>query len=81
MNYILPYVLDWVEEDNAYYYCMDWSYTILWEKAPFTMRKWVGKFGIELHHFVKDGYQPEGYKKTVENDGYETWIKFEKRNK
>lgn len=81
LNYILPYVLDWVEEDNAYYYCMDWSYTILWKKAPFTMRKWVGKFDVKLHHFIKDGYQPEGYEKTVENDGYETWIKFEKRNK
>lgn len=57
---------------------MDWSYTILWKKAPFTMRKWVGKFDAELHHFVKDGYQPEGYEKTIEDDGYETWIKFKK---
>ena len=81
LNYVLPHVLEWVEEDNAYYYCMDWSYTILWKKAPFTMRKWVRKFDVELQHFIKDGYQPEGYKKTIEDDGYEIWIKFEKENK
>ena len=81
LNYILPHILEWSEEDNAYYYCMDWGHYILWGKAPFTMRKWTIKFSVNLHQFIKDGYQPKGYEKTVENDGYETWIKFEKRNK
>ena len=81
LNYILPHILEWSEEDNAYYYCMDWGHYILWEKAPFTMRKWTIKFSANLHQFIKDGYQPEGYEKTIEDDGYETWIKFEKRNK
>ena len=78
LNYILPHILEWSEEDNAYYYCRDWGHYILCEKAPFTMRKWTIKFSANLHQFIKDGYQPEGYKKTVENDGYETWIKFKK---
>ena len=81
LNYILPHILEWSEEDNAYYYCMDWRYYILWEKAPFTMRKWTIKFSANLHQFIKDGYQVDGYEKTIEDDGYGTWIKFEKRNK
>lgn len=78
LNYVLPHVLEWVEEDEAYYYCMDWRHCILWEKAPFTMRKWTIKFSANLHQFIKDGYQVDGYEKTIENDGYGTWIKFKK---
>lgn len=77
LNRVLPYVLEWVEEDNAYYYCMDWGYSSIWRKAPFTKRKWAKKFDYKLHHFVKEGYEHPNYAKTIENDGYETWVKFE----
>ena len=78
LNYVLPHVLEWVEEDEAYYYCMDWGYSRLWRKAPLTMRKWARKFSYNLHQFIKNGYQKDGYEKTIEGDRYETWIKFKK---
>ena len=78
LDRVLPYVLEWVEEDDAYYYCMDWGYSSLWRKAPLTMRKWARKFDFNLHQFIKNGYQKDGYEKTIEGDRYETWIKFKK---
>ena len=78
LDRVLPHVLEWVEEDDAYYYCMDWGYSSLWRKAPLTMRKWARKFSYNLHQFIKNGYQKDGYKKTIEDDRYETWIKFKR---
>ena len=78
LDRVLPHVLEWVEEDDAYYYCMDWGYSSLWRKAPLTMRKWARKFSYNLHQFIKNGYQKDGYEKTIEGDRYETWIKFKK---
>lgn len=78
LDRVLPHVLEWVEEDEAYYYCMDWGYSNLWRIAPLTMRKWARKFSYNLHQFIKNGYQKDGYEKTIEGDRYETWIKFKK---
>lgn len=78
LDRVLPHVLEWVEEDDAYYYCMDWGYSILWRKAPLTMRKWARKFDFNLHQFIKTDYQKDGYEKTIEGDRYETWVKFKK---
>ena len=77
LNHALPYILEWVEEDNAYYYCMDWGNSSLWEKAPITKRKWARKFAYDLQRFIKEGYENPNYAKSVENDGYDTWVKFE----
>lgn len=78
LDHVLPHVLEWVEEDDAYYYCMDWGYSNLWRTAPLTMRKWARKFGFNLHQFIKTNYQKDGYEKTIEGDRYETWVKFKK---
>ena len=77
LDAILPRVLEWVEEDNAFYYCADWSGIALLDKAPFRYKKWVKKYYWRLHDFVKDGYQNPDYDKTVEDDAFgDCWIKF-----
>jgi hypothetical protein len=80
LDHILPHKLEWVEEDKAYYYCMDWSFYNLHKYAPFYLKKWAAKFDYGLHHYIAFDYEKEGYIKTVEKDDYgDTWIKFEKR--
>ncbi len=79
LDYVLPYVLEYVEEDDAYYYCMQWYTTSLWRRAPYFSRGWAKKFSSKLHSFIEEGYNKDGYIKTVEKDFYETWIKFQKR--
>ena len=79
LNHVLPKVLEWVEEDKAYYYCMDWGTSNLWRSAKRTDRKWAQKWQYQLRDFIKEGYENEHYSKSVEKDCYETWIKFEER--
>ena len=79
LNHVLPKMLEWVEEDNAYYYCMDWGTSGLWEKAKRIDRKWARKWRYQLRDFIKEGYENENYSKSVEEDYYETWVKFEER--
>ena len=77
LNAILPKVLEWVEEDNAFYYCTDWNGSILRDAAPLRYKKWVKKYYWKLHDFVEDGYQNPDYDKTVESDVFgDVWIKF-----
>jgi hypothetical protein len=79
LDYVLPQVLEWVEEDNAFYYNMEWGASALWRKARRRDRKWAYKFDYRLHNFIKDGYENAEYIKTIEKDYYETWIKFVER--
>ena len=78
LNKILPAKLEWVPEDNAFYYCMDYEPNGLVNKAPFYYKRWVGKFRYELHQFVAKGYQNADYNKTIIDD-YGQWVKFEER--
>ena len=79
LNYVLPKVLEWVEEDKAYYYCMDWGTSDLWRKAKHRDRKWARKWEYDLRDFIKDGYENENYSKIVEKYYCYTWVKFEER--
>ena len=78
LDAILPNELEWVEEDNAFYYCMDWDAYGLISKTPFYYKKWVRKFCYDLHRFIAEGYQNAGYNKTVIDD-CEQWVKFEEK--
>ena len=78
LDKILPMNLEWVPEDNAFYYCMDWDACGLISKTPFYYKKWVKKFYYKLHQFIAEGYQNEDYNKTVIDD-YDQWVKFEER--
>ena len=81
LNRTLPYVLEWVEENNAYYYCMNWGCGYFSKRAPFGYRRWGVKFYSDIIDFIKDGYENPNYCKTVEKDKYgDVWVKFEEIN-
>lgn len=79
LDHVLPKVLEWVEEDKAYYYCMDWGTSNLWRGAKRIDRKWAYKWEVQLQQFIRDGYTNSNYIKSEEKDFYEIWIKFEER--
>ena len=79
LNRILPKMLEWVEEDKAYYFCMDWGYSNYQYQVPRQHRAWVRKFASQLRQFVRDGYENADYIKEHENDGYDSWIKFSEK--
>lgn len=76
LDLVLPKVVEWVEEDKAFYYCMEWGTRKLWATAPRKYRKWAYKFEYQLRNFIRDGYENADYVKTIEKDYYETWVKF-----
>ena len=78
LDAILPNELEWVEEDNAFYYCMDWDPHGIGKKAPRRYKKWSNKFSWDLHRFIRDGYENPDYIKTYLNDDG-GWVKFEER--
>ena len=69
-------ILEWVEEENAFYFCMQWGEGIYWRKAKRIDRKWAKKFCYKIKSYLEDEYENAQYTKTVERDYYETWIKF-----
>lgn len=81
LNYFLPYVLEFAEEDNAYYYSTDWSYTgwNIAKKVPFGLKKWAKKFGYQTLKYLEEGYENAEFSKSIEKGYFETWIKFEKK--
>ena len=79
LHHVLPKVLEWVEEDKAYYYCMEWGTSNLWRGAKYSDRKWARKWEYHLRDFIKEGYENENYSKSVEKDCCDTWGKFEER--
>ncbi len=76
LNHVLPKILDYDKDEDAYYYCMDWGYN-LWHKAPLRYRRFAYKYDVQLHSFIKEKYMVKGYCKSVINDGYDEWIEFQ----
>lgn len=77
LNKALPKIIEWVEEDKSFYYCMDWGTYQLYNNAPFFSRKWTRKFARKLQRFIKEDFEIEGYKKSIEIDNYEeVWVRF-----
>lgn len=75
LNHVLPKILDYDKDEDAYYYCMDWGYN-LWHKAPLKYRCFAHKYYVQLHSFIKNKYVVKGYCKSVINDGYDEWVEF-----
>lgn len=76
LNHVLPKILDYDEDEDAYCYCMDWGTYNLWHKASLRHRCFAKKYHLSLHSFIKDGYMVKGYNKSVVNDGYDEWVEF-----
>lgn len=81
LNYFLPHVLEFVEDENAYYYCRQWRYKgyQIAKRVPLGMKTWVKKFDYDILSFLETGYENEQFSKSIEQDYEDTWIKFEKR--
>ena len=80
LNKALPKVLDYFEEEKAFYYGMHWGTYGLHHNAPIGYKKWAKKFAFHLQKFIENGYENPDYIKTVEEDEYcDTWVKFEER--
>lgn len=82
-DYALPHLLDYDEDENCYWYNVDWRYSNEFRRlAPMYLKTWTEKFGYKLNEFIKSQYQKDGYIKTTEKDSVwddcETWIKFSK---
>ena len=57
LDKVLPKVLEWVEENDAYYYCMDWGNSHMYTKAPLLHKAWARKFSSRLQSYIRDGYE------------------------
>lgn len=79
LDKILPQVLEYVAEENAYYYCCEWHCSTLLDKSSNREKMWVNKFINELVDYLALKYENENYIKTIEDDKYEKWIKFAER--
>ena len=76
LHRILPHYLEWVEEENAYYFDMDNYYRYMYTKARFFDKAWGRKFEYELYAFIRDGYENEDYIKSEERYEGRLYIKF-----
>lgn len=83
LDYWLPYILEWDEERNGLYYSLEWRYYgyEIAKKVPFYLKKWANKYGFELtHNYLQNGYEKDGYIKTIEVDEWDgTFIYFKKK--
>lgn len=83
LDYFLPHVLEYDEEEDCYWFSTSWQYygRNFAKHAPVGLKTWAKKFGYEIRTFVPTGYEKNGYTKTVECnewDDYEQWVKFTK---
>lgn len=79
LDCVLPKLLEYVEEDDAYYYCLGWADYPLYKKAPIGYKKWARKYYVLIKDYLKNNYEKENYTKTLEKEYYDTWIKFTKK--
>lgn len=82
LDYFLPYALEYDEESQAYYYCMDWIYSgsDMAKRVPIGLKKWTKIFSYKILDYLKNTYEKTGFIKSIEEDcscGY-LWIKFKK---
>ena len=76
LNHVLPNVVDYNKDNNAYYYCMNWSTSFMWDKAPLKYKRFAKKYHLNLHSFIKEKYIVKGYCKSVIDDKYDEWVEF-----
>ena len=76
LNHVLPKILKYNKDEDAYYYCMGSGTYNLWYKAPLRYSCFTYKYEFQLHSFIKDKYMVIGYCKSVINDGYDEWVEF-----
>ena len=71
-------ILEWDEDNGAYWFNMNWNSSYLTYKAPFGMRAWARKYNNEVLKYLENGYHHPIYRKLTEVDCWgDKWLKFE----
>lgn len=81
LDYFLPYVLEYDEKNQAYYYCTDWRYngSDIAKKVPIRLKKWTKIFSYKILNYLKSTYEKESFIKSINDDNYGyCWIEFKK---
>lgn len=78
LDYALPRVLEYIAEEDAYYFNTCWN--LGKKNVPWHLRAWTRKFHSKLIDFLIDTYQKDGYKKEYEKDYFDNWVKFTKED-
>lgn len=82
LDYFLPYVIEYDEDKNVYYYCTNWGYsrTQLSKRVPLRLKGWSKKYHIDVFKYLENGYQKKGFVKSFEKEWNERWIIFTPEN-
>ena len=79
-KYILPNRLEYIEEENAYYYAVlfnpEWNYH---RYCPRRYHRWLRKFGWKVQQYLIEKYENPDYIKTELREYDDHWVKFEER--
>lgn len=79
-KYILPKRLEYIEEENAYYYAVlfnpEWNYH---RYCPRRYRRWLRKFGWKVQQYLIEKYENPDYTKTELWEYDDHWVKFEEK--
>ena len=79
-KYILPKRLEYIEEENAYYYAVlfnpEWNY---YRYCPRRYHRWLRKFGWQVQEYLIKEYENPDYTKTELREYDDHWVKFEER--
>ena len=79
-KYILPKRLEYIEEENAYYYAVlfntEWNYH---RYCPRRYHRWLRKFGWKVQQDLIEKYENPDYTKTELREYDDHWVKFEEK--
>lgn len=69
--------VEYSKEKDSYYYCCEWR-VYFSDYAPLYLKPWSKKFQNEIFYYLINEYNNPNYIKTIDIDGYNTWINFKK---
>lgn len=79
LNKTLPTLLETYE--GALWYSLDWRvYFYEYKNIHGKDKEFAFKYNPKIRTFLIEHYQIEGYRKTIEKENYEVWIKFTKKS-
>lgn len=82
LDYALPHLLEYAQDEDDYTYCLDWSYYGIIAHTPFWLRSFAKKHTYEIKQFLLNGYEKAGYEKRLDVDSPfedDEWVIFKKK--
>lgn len=79
LDYWLPYVLE-ADGDDTLWYCGNWHHNgySMCHHLPIGYRIFAQKFGRDILDYLEDDYTKDGWNKSIEDNGYDKWIRFDR---